>query len=69
MAAVPKVYMPLAFNKATGDEEQIAAQEVHSDRKAKARYPDKPYPCDLAKGGGGGAYKKALTPGSTPSGS
>ena len=66
---VPKTYMPLTFNKATGDQQAISAQEAHSSRKAGARYPHAPYPNNLAKGGGGGSHKKALTPGSSPDGS
>jgi hypothetical protein len=65
---VPKMLMPLSFNKATGDQ-AITQQEAKANNKAHARYPHAQYPNDLAKGGGGGSHKKALTPGSSPSGS
>lgn len=66
--AVPKQYMPRTFNKAVGDQ-AVTQQEAKASGKAKARYPHAPYPNDLAKGGGGGRAPKALTPGSSPSGS
>lgn len=65
--SVPKMLMPLSFNKAVGDQ-AVTQQEAKANSKSKARYPHKQYPCDLAAGGGGGTGKKAYTPGG-PSGS
>jgi hypothetical protein len=61
--------MPLTFNKAVGDQ-AVTQQESKAGGKAKARYPHEQYPIDMAGySGSGGGHKKAVTPGTTPSGS
>lgn len=63
MSKVPAMYIPRPLNKTVGDVAAINAQEAFSSKKAGARYSHRPYPCDLSRGGGGGSYKKAHTPG------
>jgi hypothetical protein len=48
--------------------ETIQKEMSQASKKAKARYPSKPLGTSL-KGGGGGIKTRALTPGTTPSGS
>jgi hypothetical protein len=57
------------FGAVVSPPDNIRAERAKASGKAKARYPDKPISVNQTTGGPGAGAKRALTPGTTPTGS